>query len=44
MMQTQITMQANYMATETERRAVDDANREKFNAVRPTNSGRNKEF
>lgn len=44
MMQTQITMQANYVATETERRAVDDANREKFSAVRPTNSGRNKEF
>lgn len=44
MMQTQITMQANFMAVETERRAVDDAAREKFNAVRPTNSGRNKEF
>ncbi|EPW5305629.1 P-type conjugative transfer protein TrbJ [Escherichia coli] len=44
MMQTQITLQANYMAIETERRAVDDATREKFNAVRPTNSGRDKEF
>jgi len=44
MMQTQITMQANYMATETERRAVDDANREKFYSVRPTSSSHDKEY
>jgi len=44
MIQTQLIMQANYMALETERRAIDDANREMFRSVRPMNTGRDKEF
>jgi len=44
MIQTQLIMQANYMALEIERQAVDDANREIFRSVRPINTGNYKEF
>lgn len=38
MMQTQITMQSNHIARETQKEAVDDAFNEKFFSVRPNNS------
>lgn len=38
MVATQITMQANFMATQTERQAVDDAIVEDFKRVKPNNS------
>lgn len=44
LMQTQITMQANFMATQTERQAVDDATRENFYSRRPENSASSKEY
>lgn len=44
LMQTQITMQANYMAVETERQAIDDAATEMFYQSRPKNSSQNKEY
>jgi len=44
MMQTQVTLQANYMATQTERQAIDDAFNEMFFSVRPKNTGRDKEY
>jgi len=44
MMQTQVTLQSNYIATQTERQAVSDAFLEAFHSVPLNNTGRDKEY